>query len=100
MCGIFGIVSPSRIEDRESLIACRDSLRHRGPDDSGVWWSDDGRIGLGHRRLAIIDLSPSGHQPMLDSLGKHCVVFNGEIYNFRELRAELGDLGHTFKSES
>jgi len=76
----------------------RDSLRHRGPDDAGAWISPDGRVGLGHRRLAIIDISPAGHQPM--AVGPLQIVFNGEIYNYQEIRNELILLGHTFKSES
>jgi len=75
-------------------------MRHRGPDDEGEWWSEDGRVGLGHRRLAIIDLSPGGHQPMLDASGEICIVFNGEIYNFAELRRELVSNGHEFRSQS
>jgi len=78
----------------------RDSLRHRGPDDAGEWWSTDGCIGLGHRRLAIVDLSPAGHQPMHDASGELCVVFNGEIYNFVDLRRELAAEGHAFRSHS
>jgi asparagine synthase (glutamine-hydrolysing) len=78
----------------------RDSLRHRGPDDAGSWWSDDGRVGLALRRLAIIDLSPGGHQPMSDSRGRRWIAFNGEIYNYRILRAELEQMGHRFKTAS
>ena len=75
----------------------RDSLRHRGPDDAGVWWSEDGRVGLGHRRLAIIDLSAAGRQPMTDATGRLQIVFNGEIYNYRELRRNSG-VGHRFRT--
>ena len=75
-------------------------MRHRGPDDAGEWWSADGRIGLGHRRLSIIDLSPAGHQPMLDAAGELTIVFNGEIYNFSDLRRELVAKGHAFRSQS
>ena len=75
-------------------------MRHRGPDDLGEWWSPDGRIGFGHRRLAIIDLSPAGHQPMQDAGGDLRVVFNGEIYNYLDLRAELAGKGHAFRSDS
>jgi asparagine synthase (glutamine-hydrolysing) len=78
----------------------RDSLRHRGPDDAGEWWSADACVGLGHRRLAIIDLSPGGHQPMQDKSGGLCIVFNGEIYNFADLRQELAALGHAFRTQS
>jgi asparagine synthase (glutamine-hydrolysing) len=75
-------------------------MRHRGPDDKGEWWSGDGRIGFGHRRLAIIDLSPAAHQPMQDASGNLCVVFNGEIYNYVDLRDELTKKGHLFRSDS
>jgi len=75
-------------------------LRHRGPDHEGVWQSRNGEVALGHRRLAIIDLSSAGHQPMLDTTQQHCVVFNGEVYNFQELRDELQQCGHSFRSGS
>jgi asparagine synthase (glutamine-hydrolysing) len=97
MCGICGVVrlkaSPVEAELVESMAL---SLRHRGPDDQGIWLSDDGRVGLGHRRLSIIDLSPAGHQPMKDFRGRLWISFNGEIYNYRELREELVKLGHSF----
>lgn len=73
---------------------------HRGPDDAGEWWSSDGRVGLAHRRLSIIDLSPAGHQPMLDASGSLRIVFNGEIYNFVDLRDELVAKGYSFCSRS
>ena len=100
MCGILGIVSQSPINNHDLLIAQRDTMRHRGPDDAGVWWSDDGHVGLAHRRLAIIDLSPAGHQPMQDETGQLSIVFNGEIYNFHDLRYELKTKGHAFRSNS
>jgi asparagine synthase (glutamine-hydrolysing) len=73
---------------------------HRGPDDAGEWWSADGRVGLAQRRLSIIDLSPAGHQPMHDASGALSIVFNGEIYNFSDLRDELTAKGHCFRSHS
>lgn len=76
------------------------AIRHRGPDDDGEWLSADGRVGLAHRRLAIIDLSTLGHQPMHAASGAAIIVFNGEIYNFRELRVELEADGHRFRSQS
>jgi len=76
------------------------AVAHRGPDDAGEWHSPDGKVGLAHRRLSIIDLSPLGHQPMVDASGAAVIVFNGEIYNFRELRAELEAKGHRFRSHS
>jgi asparagine synthase (glutamine-hydrolysing) len=75
-------------------------MHHRGPDASGEWWSADGGVGLGHRRLAIIDLSPAGNQPMTYARRDLCIVFNGEIYNFKELRCELEGSGITFRTES
>lgn len=75
-------------------------MTHRGPDDAGEWWSEDGRVGLAHRRLSIIDLSPAGHQPMLDAAGDLTIVFNGEIYNFAELRERLAGIGASFRSHS
>jgi asparagine synthase (glutamine-hydrolysing) len=99
MCGIVGIAASERVYDRAALAtACR-TLQHRGPDDAGEWWSDDGRVGLAQRRLAIIDLSPAGHQPMNDTSG-NWIVYNGEIYNFRELRDELRADGVGFVSGS
>src|SRR4051812_23536382 len=100
MCAIVGIASRTPVEERAWVRAGRDAMAHRGPDDAGEWWSEDGRIGFGHRRLSIIDLTPQGHQPMHDAARDLCVVFNGEIYNFLELRAELSSKGHTFRSRS
>lgn len=75
-------------------------MRHRGPDDCGEWWSRDRRVGLAHRRLSILDLSPGGHQPMVDASGQLCIVFNGEIYNHAELRTLLRGRGHEFHTSS
>ncbi len=100
MCGIIGVAARKPIENRDWLVAGRDAMVHRGPDDAGVWWSADSRVGLGHRRLAIIDLSPAGHQPMQDVSGGLTIVFNGEIYNYRDLQQELAAKGHTFRSHS
>src|ERR1035437_4552334 len=100
MCGIIGVASRTAVSERGWLALGRDVLRHRGPDDAGEWWSADACVGLGHRRLAIIDLSPAGHQPMQDAGGGLCIVFNGEIYNFADLRQELIAKGHAFRSHS
>jgi asparagine synthase (glutamine-hydrolysing) len=78
----------------------RDEMAHRGPDYAGIWISDDRYACLGHRRLAIIDRSSNGNQPMSDCAGSICITFNGEIYNFQELRAELEGKGHVFKSNT
>jgi asparagine synthase (glutamine-hydrolysing) len=101
MCGINAIyayrdaVPPV---DRDELIATRECLRSRGPDAGDAWIEPGGRVGLGHRRLAIIDLSPAGAQPM--HFGALTIIFNGEIYNYRELRAGLEARGRTFVSHS
>jgi asparagine synthase (glutamine-hydrolysing) len=100
MCGIAGIVARQPVADRRWLLDAIHSIRHRGPDAAGEWWSADGRVGLGHRRLAIVDLSAAAHQPMLAANDALCIVFNGEIYNFVELRDELRIAGHYFRSGS
>jgi asparagine synthase (glutamine-hydrolysing) len=76
------------------------AIRHRGPDDEGIEWLEDGHVGLAHRRLSIIDLSPAGHQPMWDDDRSVAIIYNGELYNFRELRKELEDDGFRFRSHS
>lgn len=102
MCGIGGLLISCPVEpvDRAILVRMNDALRRRGPDDAGVWVSPDGRVGLAHRRLSIIDLSERGHQPMADPGGRLWITFNGEIYNYRDLRKELQALGCSFRSES
>jgi asparagine synthase (glutamine-hydrolysing) len=100
MCGIIGIVSRLPIVHRALLVEGCKTMIHRGPDDVGEWWSENGCVGLAHRRLSIIDLSPSGHQPMHDSTGTLSIVFNGEIYNFEELRRDLSAKGAAFRSQS
>ncbi len=93
MCGISGYISKNRITEQELKIM-NDTMYHRGPDDSGVEIYDgkDGyNIGFAQRRLAILDLSPLGHQPMHSVDGRVSIVFNGEIYNFLELKEELSD---------
>ena len=98
MCGIVGMIRRDPVHDRDLLLRMRDALLHRGPDDAGTWWDADGRIGLAHRRLAVIDLTPAGSQPMTD--GATVLVFNGELYNYRDLQAELIARGHQFRSSS
>ena len=100
MCGIIGIASSRRVDERSWLAIGRDAMRHRGPDDAGEWWSPEGNVGLAHRRLAIIDISSAGHQPMLDPAGELAIVFNGEIYNFQDLRTRLEAKGRAFQSKS
>ncbi len=93
MCGIAGFsgdFSPDLLSRMNVKIA------HRGPDDSGSLFLPERRIGLAHRRLSIIDLSPLGHQPMWDVTGNAAIVFNGEIYNYLELRDSLASEGYEF----
>ena len=99
MCGIVGATSPRPAEFEWLASACT-SIRHRGPDDSGVWRSSDGNVGFAHQRLSIIDLSSLGHQPMHSSDGQLSIIFNGEIYNYKDLRNELAGLGHQFRSNT
>lgn len=82
------------------LARMADAIAHRGPDDVGDWYSADLGVGLTHRRLSIIDLSPNGHQPMIDVSGSAVIVFNGEIYDFRERRAQLESEGYHFRGHS
>lgn len=100
MCGIVGIAAAAPVANRAWVAAGRDRLAHRGPDDAGEFWSDDGRVGFGHRRLAIVDLSPGGHQPMTSADGRLVITFNGEIYNHHDLRRQLQALGHRFRTTS
>jgi asparagine synthase (glutamine-hydrolysing) len=103
MCGINGIFAynvAASPPDRRELVATRDAMSRRGPDGHGEWWSEDRRIGLGHRRLAIVDLSEGGAQPMVSDCGRYIVTFNGEIYNYPALRAELERDGVHFRSTS
>ena len=103
MCGINGIFAfnPSaNLPDRKELLATRDHMRARGPDADGEWWDAGRRLGLGHRRLSIIDLSDRARQPMASACGRYTITFNGEIYNFLEIRARLESQGRTFRTTS
>src|SRR4051812_12781273 len=104
MCGIAGFVDLARstnaTEMMSTLLRMISTLRRRGPDDSGCWTDPKSGVALGHRRLSILDLSPEGHQPMFSSCGRYCVVFNGEIYNFLELRRRLEREGCHFRGHS
>src|SRR5271163_4170988 len=103
MCGVNGIFayhSASSAPDPAELFASRDAMRARGPDGSGIWWSADRRCGLGHRRLSILDLSDRASQPMASADGDTVVTFNGEIYNYKALRAELEAAGVRFRTTS
>ena len=103
MCGIAGIYSYHRAANRidhAELIRIRDHMAARGPDGFGDWLSEDRRVGLGHRRLSIIDPTVRAAQPMLSADGKLAITFNGEIYNYKELREKLQAKGHLFRSQS
>ena len=103
MCGIAGIYAyhyAANAVDRAELQRIRDHMAARGPDGFGEWYSQDERVGLGHRRLTIIDLSERGAQPMASADGKLVVTFNGEIYNYRQLRASLEKKGRVFRTQT
>lgn len=105
MCGIVGILARGAVVDPDVLDRATRSLAHRGPDDEGTLIvresaSDPVEVGLGNRRLAILDLSPLGHQPMQDPETRNWIVHNGEVYNFREVRAKLQRAGVEFRSQS
>ncbi|TIP33680.1 MAG: asparagine synthetase B, partial [Mesorhizobium sp.] len=100
MCGIAGILLTSAAANTKPLEAISQlthALRHRGPDGEGLWTDREAGIALGHRRLAIVDLSAAGRQPMRSAGGRYVITFNGEIYNFKELRRELEEAGHQFR---
>lgn len=103
MCGIAGFLEAPSGENlalSARAVAMADTLRHRGPDDAGVWTDATAGIALAHRRLSIIDLSPEGHQPMVSACGRYVIAFNGEIYNFRDVRRELEGSGSRFRGGS
>src|SRR5829696_7912851 len=101
MCGVAGFWASSGRQSafEPTVRLMTDAIPYRGPDDEGCWVEHNAGVALGHRRLSIIDLSPEGHQPMVSESGRYVIAFNGEIYNFRELRKELsGDFswrGHS-----
>ena len=99
MCGIAGYINLKGEPASPIMVkAMTDAIAHRGPDDEGQWI--EGNVGIGHRRLSILDTSPAGHQPMLSASQRYVLSYNGEIYNFKELRAELQSKGYTFVSKS
>ena len=98
MCGFTGWFESDGVVHPTALVRMRDAIAHRGPDDAGLELLDQGRAGLAFRRLSILDLSPAGHQPMSSADGKRWIIFNGEVYNFAEIRAELESRGETFRS--
>ena len=103
MCGVTGFLQSGCITEEEMrarVARMAHTLLHRGPDGDGVWIDAGAGLALGFRRLAILDLSPTGQQPMISSDGRYVVVYNGEIYNFPELRAELEKKGVAFRGTS
>src|SRR5437764_7271731 len=98
MCGIAGFLQPSDFPAAadEVLERLTSSLTHRGPDDSGTWCDANAGIALGHRRLAVLDLSPAGRQPMVSASGRFVITFNGEIYNHLEIRSAIAQLQPTY----
>src|SRR5439155_19239506 len=101
MCGIAAIFAygeAAPLVDRDEVLRMRERMSARGPDGDSEWFSDDGRVGFGHRRLSIIDLSAAGAQPMFNADRSLAVIFNGEIYNYRELRSQLLVNGYRFQS--
>ena len=103
MCGIVGVInreSQNKEEFEKQLIAMRDTMVHRGPDGFGLWISDDAKVGFGHRRLSIIDLSDAGKQPMSNREKTIWITYNGEIYNHLEIRRELENLGYKYHSNT
>ncbi|WP_342131690.1 asparagine synthase (glutamine-hydrolyzing) [Hydrogenophaga sp. OTU3427] len=94
MCGFAGFLSALPVEHGPAVLqAMGSAISHRGPDDGGVWWEPEAGIGLSHRRLSIVDLSPAGHQPMASASGRYQLAYNGEIYNHLALRRQLADAG-------
>lgn len=102
MCGIVGRWAPSvsSVRDEATLRAMVASMNHRGPDGSGLWIDGEAGIALGHARLAILDLSALGHQPMTSRCGRYLIVYNGEVYNYRSIAEQLEELGHEFRGGS
>ena len=102
MCGLVGILCTYGLDNdaRRHLAAMASSINYRGPDDDGVWLDSTAGIGLGSRRLAILDLSPQGHMPMVSASGRYVIAYNGEIYNYLELRTELESCGLHFRGHS
>src|SRR4051812_26638984 len=100
MCGIVGIAGARICVQSEQLARMSETLRHRGPDQAGLWCSADKTAGLAHRRLSILDLSDAAKQPMASIDGTQRIIFNGEIYNYRGLRDELAKRGYVFRTSS
>ncbi|NLL17709.1 MAG: asparagine synthetase B, partial [Clostridia bacterium] len=104
MCGISGFLKCNTANTEESFKNSIDKMNatlvHRGPDNDGRWYDMEAGIALGHRRLSIIDVSPEGNEPMMSAGGRYVITYNGEIYNYRELRRELETAGWRFRGHS
>lgn len=100
MCRIAGIIHKNHPPTEEQIVLMRDAMQHGGPDDCGIYIDTERQLALGHRRLALIDLSPAGHQPMYSAANDIAIVFNGEIYNYSEIKDELQKKGYRFISSS
>src|SRR5690606_21506112 len=100
MCGITGILSFNLVGkfNKVNITAATMALERRGPDFQDIYIDD--HVGLGHRRLSIIDTTEAGHQPMWDASNRYCIVFNGEIFNYRELKSKLEQTGEPFRSQT
>ena len=98
MCGILGIVGKGFVQNNNWIKSNLNKISHRGPDDKGIWNSNDQLVCLGHTRLSIIDLSYKNHQPIVDEERKISLIFNGEIYNYMDLKVQLENLGYRFKT--
>ena len=100
MCGIAGVINYRTDEPTRLVSEMIEAMRYRGPDDSGAWCEAAVGLGLGHARLSILDLSPEGHQPMISSSGRYVMTYNGEVYNFAEVRRVLEEQGTHFRGHS
>ncbi|MFN9109817.1 MAG: asparagine synthetase B, partial [Bacteroidota bacterium] len=99
MCRIAGLYNPGEKNPERCVSAMRDAMKHGGPDDAGIYIHPELSFALGHRRLSLIDLTSTGHQPMEDPQTGNILIFNGEIYNYKELRSTLRHYGYSFQSE-
>ena len=98
MCGILGTLNYNNAADAERIAAMQDTMPYRGPDDKGLWISDDNYCALAHLRLSILDPTPAGHQPRIEQNGRFVISYNGEVYNYIEIRAELETKGYSFET--
>ncbi|MDU0356366.1 hypothetical protein RS130_22945 [Paraglaciecola aquimarina] len=98
MCGILGIKSTVSAVNREKLSTMRDTMPYRGPDSQGLWFDDEAKIGLAHLRLSILDPTPAGHQPRVEASHNCVISYNGEVYNYLEIRSVLETKGYSFET--